>query len=172
MSERLKLSLLALLSICVACTSGGVTTSEVVSAPEAELAATPAPVTEAAPSSEPAEALQQEPKQSYSTCLEFCVTAMDQAGQVTDECPAACRDDAGAYTESDLMTEDQNLGLMVPDGCLKSCLAAAGDSTEQNGCRQACCVASCELRQEYNGSGMGPECPVMCREFLGRSPKD
>ena len=111
---------------------------------------------------------QQVAAQSYEECFEYCVSAMDQAGQVTDECPRQCREDTNSYTEDDLMDDDQNMGLMVSEQCLKQCQKNSADIKAGGGCKQRCCVSSCELRQEYNGSGMGPACPKMCREFLKR----
>jgi len=184
MNLRLKLSALALLTFCVACSSGGGETSDVASTPEpvetASLAEVPdstqgtgkAPASFPAGLVEAAEALNKRPKQSYKRCLELCVQVMDQAGQVTDECPRECRADASRYTESDLMTDDEDSGLVAFDECLKPCLAAASGSRAKGECRQSCCVASCELRQEYKGSGMGAECPTMCRDFLERTSSD
>jgi len=184
MNLRLNLSALALITFCLACSSGGGETSDVASTPEPVETPSPAEAPEStqgtknAPASfsaglvEAAEALNKRPKQSYKRCLEFCVSVMDQAGQVTDECPRECREDGNRYTESDLMTDDQDSGLVAFDGCLKPCLAAAGGLKGERECRQTCCVASCELRQEYKGSGMGPECPAMCRDFLERTSSD
>ena len=114
---------------------------------------------------------QQQATQSYDACLEYCISAMDQAGQVTDECPKECREDGNAYTQDDLMDDDQNMGLIVSEQCVNKCQTNSTDAKAAKGCEQSCCVSSCELRQEYNGSGMGSECPEMCREFLERLSK-
>jgi hypothetical protein len=97
---------------------------------------------------------------------------MDQAGQVTDECPKVCRKDSEAYTEADVQTDDQNDGLIAFPGCLKSCLETPSGTEQGEGCKQSCCVESCVIRQEYTGSGMGAKCPEMCVEFLERTAKD
>jgi hypothetical protein len=174
MNQLMKLSLFALFSLCVACTSGGEKGGDVPAASEVAPTANSVPASASEPAAFPAalveaaEALQKKPKQSYNTCLDFCVAVMGQAGQVTDECPRECREDGNRYTQSDLMTDDQDSGLMVSDDCLKPCVSAV-DSKGESECRQGCCVASCELRQEYKGSGMGAECPAMCRDFLERT---
>ena len=110
-----------------------------------------------------------EPKQSYGDCMNYCEGAMDQAGQVTDECPQSCKEDSGAYTQDDLMSDDENLGLIVSERCLIACLKTSVNAKPHASCKQNCCVDSCERRQDYNGSGMGPECPGMCRDFLKRT---
>ena len=109
--------------------------------------------------------------QSYEDCFNYCEEAMDQAGQVRDECPQTCREDPGAFTQDDLMNDDEVDGLMITKQCLSECHTNSLSTKKTGGCKQRCCVQSCERRQDYNGSGMGPECPGMCREFLARSKK-
>ena len=151
----MKFAKLVVVFMCLACT------------PTKESTKTTPPVNVMKPAT--ADPVQEEKAtQSYDECLENCISAMDQAGQVTDECPTECRDDANAYTEDDLMDDDQNMGLIVSEQCLNECQTNSTDAKVAEGCKQSCCVSSCKLRQEYNGSGMGPECPEMCREFLER----
>jgi hypothetical protein len=97
---------------------------------------------------------------------------MNQAGQVTDECPKECRTNPDIYTESDLHSDDQDSGLLAFPDCLKSCPKTPDETSQGAECRQACCVESCVVRQEYKGSGMKAECPAMCREFLERTASD
>ena len=122
-----------------------------------------------APAAKPVEAVQKEAKQSYSVCLEYCVMVMDQAGQVTDECPKECRKNPDTFTEADLHTDDQDAGLIAFPDCLTGCLETPGGTKKGAECKQSCCVESCVIRQEYKGSGMGTKCPAMCREFLERT---
>ena len=151
----MKFAKLVIVVMCLACT------------PTKESTKTTSPVNATKPvAAEPVQ--QSKATQSYEACLEYCISAMDQAGQVTDECPKECREDGNAYTQDDLMDDDQNMGLMVSEKCLKECQTNATDTKVVAGCDQSCCVSSCQLRQEYNGSGMGPECPEMCRDFLKR----
>ena len=113
-----------------------------------------------------------EATQSYNDCFEYCITAMDQAGQITDECSQECSEDTEAYTQDNIMDDDSNMGLIVSEQCLNECQTTSKEVKATEPCKQSCCVSSCELRQEYNGSGMGPECPKLCQEFLLRTEND
>ena len=93
---------------------------------------------------------------------------------MTDQCPATCRKDPDSFTAADLLTEDQDAGLIAFSDCLESCSATPDGPKKGEGCKQSCCVESCVLRQEYKGSGPSAKakCPAMCREFLERRAKD
>ena len=104
-------------------------------------------------------------------CIKYCEMAMDQAGQVTGQCPVECKENPSRYSENDLVDEDTNMGLMVLEDCYKPCVGSSIDPGAQASCRQKCCVSSCRLRAEYNGGGYKRECPTMCREFLKKKPK-
>ena len=165
-----------LLPLALLATMGCNSPGEVLPAPTAEPVEAPAVPKEVlpAPAAEPLGAVQKEAKQSYSTCLEYCVMVMDQAGQVTDECPKVCRKNPDTFTEADLQTDDQDNGLIAFPGCLKGCLEPPGGTRPGAECKQSCCVESCVMRQEYKGSGMAAKakCPAMCREFLERTASD
>lgn len=167
---RISLLLLALaLVTAVGCNSRDEAPPKPITEP---VAAAPTPrEMPPAPAEAPAVAVQKEAKQSYNTCLEYCVMAMDQAGQVTDDCPKDCRANPDMYTEADLLSDDQDNGLIAFPDCLKGCPNTADGMRPGAECKQSCCVESCVLRQEYKGSGSAAKasCPAMCREFLQRT---
>ena len=153
---------------CSACTTDK-TTSEKAAPVEA-----PAAVEKQVPEEPVVAEKKAEPQAapSYEDCMNYCVEAMDQAGQVTDECPVQCKQDTGAYTAEDIISEDEDMGLIVGEKCLSACVEKSKEAKPEATCKQACCVGSCERRQDYKGSSMGPECPGMCREFLKRTAEN
>ena len=171
-SEALMKSGLLFVGIALLANLGCNSPSEVAAPPSAapaEQAPVAANEVATAPAPEPLQAAHKEAKQSYSVCMDYCVMVMDQAGQVTDECPTTCREDPDTYTKADLHSDDQNNGLIAFPHCLAGCLGTPADTSKNKACQQSCCVESCALRQEYSGSGMASKCPAMCREFLERT---
>jgi hypothetical protein len=178
----------ALCCVCVliACPSDQDTEQQLVPADAPVLQATPpkpaaalkkvTPTKDSVPAASPREASPKpvEPapvkSRSHKQCVELCIMVMDQAGQVTDECSKECQANDQAYSKSDLVSDDENAGLVVRQGCMTECLSPA-DPPATAECRQSCCDQSCRLRAEYNGGGYGSDCPSMCRDFLKRTKK-